>query len=162
VANLSFGEIDPQGIVQIVGKGDKERQTFLTDTAMEALKDWTVYGHMGLTPTLDPKLRDIEYLRYSMTYPIRGIFLNSEGKEVKYMPRPSTWVAYRVRKYSNYSPHQFRHYWVTDLLNNGGDLMAVMDAAGHESIKTTRGYKKVLNRETISLRSKHSRQQGRI
>ncbi len=164
VANLRFSNINTQGIIQVIGKGDKERQTFMTDAAMDALKAWTVFGpHMGYEPgTLNLMEREQMYWTFALGNPHTGIFLNSKDKPVIDMDSPYHWVYYRVTKYTKRSPHTFRHFWVTDLLNNGADLMAVMDAAGHESIKTTRIYKKVLNRETTSLRNKHSRQQGRL
>lgn len=162
VAALTFGNIDIQGIVQVIGKGDKERQTFMTSTGMEALYAWILKGHIVSPVSGSDSYRNsicAQFMSHNMNM---GIF-KARDQDVKEMSRPEAWVYYRVKKYTKEaSPHMFRHFWVTDLLANGADMMAVMDAAGHESIATTRGYKKVLTRETIALRSMHSREQGRI
>ena len=161
-ATLCFGQIDTSGILKLVGKGNKERQTFVTHAGMRALKEWTVYGpHMGYTTKLSDKELDEAYWTFAFGNPDRGIFLGSRFPVID-MARPSNWVLYRVKRYTDSMPHEFRHFWVTDLLNNGADMLAVMDAAGHENIKTTKGYKKVLSRETNALRAKHSREQGLI
>lgn len=161
-ALLKFSDVDADGILQVVGKGNKQRQTFLTQPAFKELKNWAFEGHMkrpqdGLSPARQEQL----YWEFVHANPDKGVFLGTR-EEVKDLTHPGEWVYSRVKKYTDAHPHQFRHFWVTDLLNNGADMMAVMDAAGHESISTTRGYKKVLSRETTALRSRHSRQQGRI
>lgn len=161
VATLTFKQIDTLGIVTVIGKGDKERQTFLTQEAQLALHAWTHIGHMLKQKQASKDVMLLNYLTYTKDNPDKGIFI-APTKPVRELTVPSNWVYYQVKKYTEYSPHQFRHFWVTDLLNNGADLMAVMDAAGHESISTTRGYKKILTRQMTALRSMHSREQGRL
>lgn len=155
--SIKFGDISPEGIVTVIGKGDKERRTFLTQSAFTKLKAWAFAKHIESTST-----SEIAYWQFVENNPERGVFLGADGREVIHHANPADWVYSRVKKYTEASPHRFRHFWVTDLLNNGANLMAVMDAAGHESVATTRTYKKVLNREMAALRSKHSREQGTL
>lgn len=159
---LRLGNIHLGGALQIIGKGDKERRTFLTQPAMDAVRYWTLKQHTDGDPDkMDPTAMEALFWSTIQKHPDVGLFVGRD-KPVLEHTDPGRWVHYRVSQYTDCHPHQFRHFWVTDLLNNEADLMAVMDAAGHESITTTRGYKQVLARTTASLRAKHSREQGRI
>lgn len=158
--SLRFGDIDSDGFVTVIGKGDKERRTFLTREAMVRLKRWTIEAHLGEKLPSDSISLDLKYWGWVLENPKKGIFTGADGRAVIDHANPADWVYGRVTKYTDASPHRFRHFWVTDLLNNGADIQAVMAAAGHESVSTTMGYKKVLSREITNLRSKHSREQG--
>ena len=157
--SLTFGDISYDGIVTVVGKGNKERQTFLTTQTLEALQDWVWVGHLKSEEegTRQDKVKALVNMPQD-----KGIFLTVNDTEVKDLGSPTRWLLDRVRTYTKYTPHQFRHFWFTDLLNNGADIGAVMDAGGHESLRTTKGYKKILKRQTTGLRSMHSREKGRL
>ena len=157
VGNIKLSDLDSYGVLTVIGKGDKERNTFIPNAGVVAWVQWIRIEHMK-----KPYASIAEYTQYIQDNPDKGLFVSTDGEYVRNLSRPADWVYKRVKTYTKYSPHQFRHFWVTDLLNNGADIMAVMNAAGHESISTTRGYLKVLKRTTTALRSKHSREQGRI
>lgn len=161
LGTLTFGQIDDDGIITVIGKGNKERKTFMTTEALDALNKWVAVGHLLSRIKLGKvqPSRATQYMRDNC--PDVGLW-RGQYHYVKDLQVPSNWVYYHVKKHTDHPPHEFRHFWVTDLMNNGADIMAVMDAAGHSSIKTTRGYTKVLKRQVTSLRSMHSREQGRV
>ncbi|MEM7032284.1 MAG: tyrosine-type recombinase/integrase [Chloroflexota bacterium] len=108
--------------VTIVGKGNKQRVILLTNEAREAIRAYT-------------KER-------SDTYP--ALFIgHSNRSKGKPLNRQNIWqIVKRAAKdldlHEDTSPHTFRHYRATQLLNEGMSLELVQAYLGHESIETTR------------------------
>jgi integrase/recombinase XerD len=127
-----------EGLVRVLGKGNKERLVPIGRTAIGAL---AVYVR-ELRPVLE-----------------RGegkgiLFLNGQGKP---LTRMGAWKM--LRKYVTMagiekpvSPHTLRHSFATHLLEGGADLRAVQEMLGHADIATTQIYTHV-DREY--LRSVH-------
>ena len=110
--------------VYIVGKGEKERVILLTDSARAAIRAY-----------LKARLDDYEPLFISHSN--RG---RNRGKPLS---RISIWsvvkaAAKALDLHETTSPHAFRHYRATQLLNRGMPLELVQAYLGHESIETTR------------------------
>jgi integrase/recombinase XerD len=126
------------GLVRVLGKGDKERLVPIGRTAIGAV---AVYQR-ELRPRLD-----------------RGaskgmLLLNARGTQ---LTRMGAWKI--VRKYveiagitKRVTPHTLRHSFATHLLEGGADLRAVQEMLGHADIATTQIYTHV-DREY--LRSVH-------
>lgn len=126
------------GLVRVLGKGDKERLVPIGRPAIGAV---AVYVR-ELRPLLE-----------------RGqgkgiLFLNGHGKP---LTRMGAWKI--LRKYVELagiekpvSPHTLRHSFATHLLEGGADLRAVQEMLGHADISTTQIYTHV-DREY--LRSVH-------
>jgi integrase/recombinase XerD len=126
------------GLVRVVGKGNKERLVPIGRSAIGAV---AVYVR-----ELRPRLE-------------RGagqghLFLNGQGKP---LTRMGAWKI--LRKYVELagiekpvSPHTLRHSFATHLLEGGADLRAVQEMLGHADIATTQIYTHV-DREY--LRSVH-------
>lgn len=108
--------------VYLVGKGGKERVILLTEAARRAIQAY-----------LKARLDDYPALFIGHSKKSRGQPLH----------RRTIWqivkdAARALELYENTSPHTFRHYRATQLLNKGMPLELVQAYLGHESIATTR------------------------
>ena len=115
-----------EGLVQVLGKGSKERLVPLGAGAHRALD---------------------RYLRESRPRLERGrgegrVFLNHHGRRLS---RMGVWKI--VRRYTEraglerrVTPHTLRHTFATHLLEGGADLASVQEMLGHADISTTQIY----------------------
>lgn len=113
------------GIVRVIGKGDKERLVPLGEAALRALG-----AYMEVRPyPAEPAFDDIVFLnRYGRPLSRVSVF-NMVKKQA---------ILAGVNK--EISPHTFRHSFATHMIENGADLRAVQEMLGHESILTTEIY----------------------
>ena len=115
----------PEGFVDIIGKGDKQRLVPLGEVAADAIR-----AYLPARPV--PAERAFEDI----------LFLNRFGRPLSRVSifklvKSQAMVA-GVRK--EISPHTFRHSFATHLIENGADLRIVQEMLGHESILTTEIY----------------------
>ncbi|MBY4676149.1 site-specific tyrosine recombinase XerD [Marinobacterium sp. CAU 1594] len=126
-----------QGVVRVVGKGDKERLVPLGDEAIGWLQRYL--------PQLDPRLSG------EVLFPGRG------GRP---MTRQTFW--YRIKQHAltagidkPLSPHTLRHAFATHLLNHGADLRVVQMLLGHSDLSTTQIYTHVAQHRLQALHREH-------
>ncbi|WP_127471970.1 tyrosine-type recombinase/integrase [Thiomicrorhabdus aquaedulcis] len=124
------------GSITITGKGNKEREAFLTESATQNLEAWLkVRGHE----------EGALFVRIK-----KGDVLNSLTFNNGTTPAPnlltSQAIYYILKKkqlelgMEKFSPHDLRRTLATTLLSLGEDLITVRDVLGHSSINTTQRY----------------------
>ena len=130
-----------QGVVRIVGKGDKERLVPVGQEAMRWITRFLAEGRDGLL-----KGRDCVAL-----FP---------SQRAKTMTRQTFWHA--VKRYAilagidrPISPHTLRHAFATHLLNHGADLRAVQMMLGHADLSTTQIYTHIAQARLKELHTTH-------
>ncbi|MBU4175395.1 MAG: tyrosine recombinase [Actinobacteria bacterium] len=123
VADVDFNN----GVLKVVGKGDRERMVLVGEPALEALREY-----------LD---QERPALARAGGYEGNVVFLGVRGSPID--PRQVRRV---VRAESSaldgggISPHALRHSFATHLLAHGADLRSVQELLGHKNITTTRIY----------------------
>ncbi|HEY5487542.1 MAG TPA: site-specific tyrosine recombinase [Candidatus Limnocylindrales bacterium] len=128
-----------EGLVRVVGKGDKERQVPVGEIAVDWLRRYTAEVRPALLEswTSSPVHADTRTRA-------RGgpVFLSIRGAR---LDRRRAWEMLRFAARSaglsaGISPHTLRHSFATHLLEGGADLRIVQELLGHASISTTQLY----------------------
>ncbi|MEG0254286.1 MAG: site-specific tyrosine recombinase XerD [Vagococcus sp.] len=117
------------GLLQTIGKGDKERIVPLGDVAIK----WVEIYLEKSRPQLKAKNKK-ENLPF--------LFLNYKGEGFS---RQGIWKNLKVYVVQagiekEVTPHTLRHSFATHLLENGADLRVVQELLGHADISTTQIY----------------------
>ena len=130
-----------QGVVRLVGKGNKERLVPLGEEAVDWLQRYIDTGR--------PELAGGSIARQ--------LFITRRGAG---MTRQAFW--YRIRHYAvksginkPLSPHTLRHAFATHLLNHGADLRVVQMLLGHSDLSTTQIYTHVARERLKELHAQH-------
>jgi integrase/recombinase XerD len=142
LVNLRHGQVNTtQGVIRILGKGNRERLIPLGEEAMRWLKDFAQGSRSEILLE-----RQTDYL-----FPTR------RGDR---MTRQAFWhiIKRYARKASiakELSPHTLRHAFATHLLNHGADLRVVQMLLGHSDLSTTQIYTHVARERLKELHSAH-------
>jgi len=113
-----------EGLVCVVGKGDKERFIPLGGQALEWLRKYLDEGR----PALAKDRRTT------------AVFLNFRGGVLSRKGIWKNFKQYAVRAGLEGKVHTLRHSFATHLLAGGADLRSVQELMGHVSINTTQIY----------------------
>ena len=116
---------EKDGCVRVIGKGDKERIVPVSETALDAFREYLLVRPAPSAPEYD----DIAFLNRSGGAISRVAVFTMIKKQA---------LLAGVNK--EISPHTFRHSFATHLIENGADLRVVQEMLGHESILTTEIY----------------------
>jgi len=140
--NLKLSQMNlNQGVIRIVGKGDRERLIPLGDEAQDWLRDFIDGARIEIllerqTDYLFPTRRGDRMTRQAFWHIIKRY-----GKKAGVQKR--------------LSPHTVRHAFATHLLNNGADLRVVQLLLGHSDVSTTQIYTHVARERMKELHSQH-------
>ena len=116
-----------EGVVRVIGKGNKERMVPIGVQACDAIDDYLVQYRSGILPQKDHQ--DV-------------LFMGRQGRgltrQMAFTMLRRAVIQAGIRK--SVSPHTFRHSFATHLLEAGADLRAVQEMLGHAQISTTEIY----------------------
>jgi len=140
--NLQQSQVNfNQGVLRIVGKGDRERLIPLGEESQRWLQDFIDGPRMEILLE-----RQTDYL-----FPTR------RGDR---MTRQAFW--HIIKRYAEkagvrkkMSPHSLRHAFATHLLNRGADLRVVQLLLGHSDLSTTQIYTHVARERLKDLHGEH-------
>ncbi len=128
-----------QTVVDVIGKGQKQRRVALTGKVMEAVLDYQK----------SLKNADFRHRPPKSTEPAARPLFFTLGERGNTQPAPLTPKAVdclmrRVKKGAlltkRITPHTTRHTFATSLLDKGVDLRTVQELLGHAHIRTTEVY----------------------
>lgn len=150
-ATMDLKAIDlDEGIVRVIGKGNKERLAMLGGEALAAIQRWLPMRRELL---LTAKRRDDG-----------SLWINRRGNQLS-----ARWifdtVVTRAKKADlqvRLTPHGLRHSFATHLLDRGADLRTVQEMLGHARLVTTEIYTHVSIgrlRDVYDKAHPHGRQQ---
>lgn len=127
VSNLTLEQIDfDVQMILVHGKGNKDRYVPFGDYAKACLLRYLNEARRLFNPDDDNHY----------------VFLDNRGHQLT-----SRGIEYIMRKVfqkgglsANVHPHELRHTFATQMLNNGADLRSVQELLGHEFLSTTQIY----------------------
>lgn len=138
IQQLDINDIDKRSMsARVIGKGDKEREVYLSFKAMYHLKKY-LKEREDNCPALFATERK-PYRRLSKRGIQRGV-----GE-----------IAKKANIQKNCSPHTLRHTFATLTLNNGADITAIQALLGHTSPVTTQIYSSLSNERKHSQYKKY-------
>ncbi|MGD0861927.1 MAG: tyrosine recombinase [Candidatus Limnocylindrales bacterium] len=120
-----------EGLVRVIGKGDRERQVPVGEVALGWLRRYIAEARPGwLARASEPRGHG------------GPLFLSERGAR---LDRRRAWemivaAARSMGLQDGVSPHTLRHSFATHLLEGGADLRIVQELLGHANISTTQLY----------------------
>ncbi|MDH5424218.1 MAG: tyrosine recombinase XerC [Gammaproteobacteria bacterium] len=125
LVKLDLNKVDKkQQLLEVIGKGDKQRQLPYGGKALLALDAWF---------QVRAQIADSEE---------QAVFVSSRGGRLKQRS-----IQQRMKKWaitqqldSDLYPHKLRHSFASHILESSGDLRAVQELLGHENLTTTQIY----------------------
>jgi integrase/recombinase XerD len=142
LVNLRHNQVNVnQGVLRIVGKGNRERLIPLGEESVRWLQQFVA----------GPRTEILLERQTDFLFPTR------RGDK---MTRQAFW--HIIKRYArkagidkDLSPHTLRHAFATHLLNNGADLRVVQMLLGHSDLSTTQIYTHVARERMKELHSQH-------
>ncbi len=142
LVSLKLNQVNfEQGLIRLMGKGNKERIVPIGEIALDVLEDYVLHHRPIL---VKEKLSD---------------YLFPSQKAVR-MSRQGFWQL--IKRYARQvgitkpiSPHTVRHAFATHLINHGADLRVVQMLLGHSDVATTQIYTHVARERMKAAHSKH-------
>ncbi len=129
-----------QGVINVEGKGGKERIVPIGTQAAFAVKKYLESGRLKLSKVPTPY-----------------VFLNRHGKGISRVGffKILKTLALKAGINKTVSPHTLRHSFASHLLEAGVDLRYVQEMLGHSSISTTELYTHINKKQLIAVYDQH-------
>jgi integrase/recombinase XerD len=128
LTSLKISRVDLiDGLVRVIGKGNKERIIPIGHQACDAIDDYLSHYRAEITPAHGHE--DILFMGK------KGVELT---RQMVFTLIKRSVITAGIRK--KVSPHTFRHSFATHLIEAGADLRAVQEMLGHAQITTTEIY----------------------
>lgn len=125
VADVDFVD----GLLRVVGKGDKERVVPISGLGATALDAYVRAGRPGLRAAR------------SIAADGSAVFLSSRGRRISRQAVFTVVRTYGARVgLEGLHPHTLRHSFATHMLEGGADLRVLQELLGHADIATTQVY----------------------
>jgi integrase/recombinase XerD len=142
LVSLKSSEVSlTDGVVSIIGKGDKQRLVPMGEEA----RDWIQrYLASARREILSGQISDDLFVTRLGSHMSRQMFWNLVKR-----------YALTARILAPLSPHTLRHAFATHLLNHGADLRVVQLLLGHADISTTQIYTHVARERLKLLHAQH-------
>ena len=125
LADARWDRLDPaQGLLRVIGKGDKERIVPVGRHALSALEEW--------------RRVSASFSRGESRY----IFTTAKGTPlgIRAIQKRIGERAVSQGLGQHVHPHQLRHSFASHILESSGDLRAVQELLGHANLSTTQIY----------------------
>ncbi len=143
LVHLEYKQINlQQGVVRVLGKGNKERLVPMGDEAVSWITNY---------------LSDARSILMKSGGVSNSLFITRRGSG---MTRQAFW--YLIKRYAiqagisqKLSPHTLRHAFATHLLNHGADLRVVQLLLGHSDLSTTQIYTHIAKTRLQSIHQEH-------
>lgn len=120
VQNLLKQDIDEtKMIINVIGKGDKNRKVDLNKELLKSLKEWLEVNDSN-SPYLFASQKNSKITTQGIQHIFKKIRFYTQNEEI--------------------TPHVLRHTFCHDLAELGYNLTVIADLVGHESLDTTRIY----------------------
>jgi integrase/recombinase XerC len=134
IDDLDFEE----GWLKVRGKGKKERQVPLPETALKAVEEYLRNSRQGAAA------------RRLVRAPL---FVNRKGARLsdRQVRRLVKLYAVLATGDGTVHPHSFRHAYATHLLADGADLRSIQELLGHARLSTTQKYTQVSLRQLMEV-----------
>jgi len=127
MVNIDLADYDQHtDLLKVLGKGNKERTTYLTNGARMAMRDWLAIRGSEPGPLFMPiSYGNDKVLNRRMTNQAVYNLLQKRAK---------------LAGVKAFSPHDLRRTFISNLLAAGADIATVSKMAGHSNVNTTARY----------------------
>jgi integrase/recombinase XerD len=129
------------GLVRVVGKGNKERLVPLGEEALHWLQTYLREARPELSAGLALDMVFLTARKAAMTRQMFWVLIKRYARKAEI--------------HAPISPHTLRHAFATHLLNHGADLRVVQLLLGHADISTTQIYTHVARERLKALHAQH-------
>ena len=149
-SGLSLDQVKlSQGLVSVVGKGDKQRQVPVHNLAIRAMTAYLWHGRPALIAQAGKDACACErFFLSNKAAPMSADSMRIMFKRTLQLAGVDP----------GYTPHDMRHTFATDLVEGGADLRSVQEMLGHSSLSTTQIYTHV---SVAHLKDEHHRSHPR-